>query len=433
MLAVDRRSTRRSKLSLCFGFALLLASCGGGQEHPREPESALHPPKMADDVAVRHNAGGPLPIDYASKAKSSSVDDTALAEAPHEAAPLAEDAPGDPEAAAESDDGENGAAGPADAAHGLAVEAGIRMAVEDVWRASEAVKQIAARAGGVVTESRTVRVFGDQRAAFVLRVPVKNVHALLAAIARLGHEEQRDVNARDVTKDYRATELRLENLERALERMQQILATASGVDEVLRVEEELERIRGRIEAVKGEMQWLRDHSAEALVRVLLLTAHAPEPVVREYGWKKPSATLYPGVRAVYVRDLGGSGDPTYDYFGGGLSLNFFDHLGIDLDLLDSPDVDEDALDGLVFTFGVDTFSDFLGAGKRRFLNPYLGARAGFARFGEKGSFTAGATIGVELWKTDVFRCDLDVRGFLLLGDFGARFVLEPALGAHVAF
>jgi hypothetical protein len=91
------------------------------------------------------------------------------------------------------------------------------------------------------------------------------------------------------------------------------------------------------------------------------------------------------------------------------------------------------LDVVLVTAGGDLYSDFLGGGQRRFLNPYLGLRAGYARITAANYFAGGGTIGVELFKSRYATIDTDLRVLGLFGSPGSELGLEPTLGANVAF
>lgn len=96
--------------------------------------------------------------------------------------------------------------------------------------------------------------------------------------------------------------------------------------------------------------------------------------------------------------------------------------------------DTSGVDLLLLTLGADVYSEFLGAGQRRWFNPYLGLRAGYARLLGDDEFAAGGTLGVEIFKSDVVTVEIDGRVYGLFGgDAGAHLVVQPALGANLAF
>jgi len=82
------------------------------------------------------------------------------------------------------------------------------------------------------------------------------------------------------------------------------------------------------------------------------------------------------------------------------------------------------------------YSDFLGGGRRRFLNPYLGLLAGGAQVSGDGAFTAGASLGLELYRGQRLLVDVTTRAQVLFYSKDRRpaeTVLQAALGAGVPF
>ena len=82
--------------------------------------------------------------------------------------------------------------------------------------------------------------------------------------------------------------------------------------------------------------------------------------------------------------------------------------------------------------GGETYSEFLGDGQRRFANPFLGWRLGYARFLEHSEFALGATVGLEVVKTRYVEVDLAVRALGFIGK-SAHFAVAPELTVGFAF
>jgi hypothetical protein len=82
--------------------------------------------------------------------------------------------------------------------------------------------------------------------------------------------------------------------------------------------------------------------------------------------------------------------------------------------------------------GGEVFSEFMGNGRRRFLNPYLGWRLGYARFERRNEFAFACAFGVELVKTRPLTVDLAARLYGLLGK-SSHMAVAPALSVNVAF
>jgi hypothetical protein len=254
---------------------------------------------------------------------------------------------------------------------------------------------------------------------------------VLQKVEAVGSVVTRQVSARDVGKQYFDATLRLENLGWSLKRFEQILARANSVDEIMRVEQEISRVRGQIEQLKGELRFLADRAARATLHVSLL---GPQVVVEPpVIVARPEAKFHPGLRLTYAGDFWGkTGDATYA--GAGVSLRLSRHFSADVEGLRSTDGGGDGLDLFLATLGGELYSDFLGGGRRRWLNPFLGVRAGYARLSGRDQLAAGGSIGVEILQTEFITLELDTRVYGMFGSSaGAHLTLQPALGASIAF
>jgi len=94
-----------------------------------------------------------------------------------------------------------------------------------------------------------------------------------------------------------------------------------------------------------------------------------------------------------------TGPRAQDRIGGGVALMFAREASFDLDVLPRRNGDPRSY---LFTLAAACYSDFLGAGGRRFMNPYLGIRLGGAKMNGFGAFAYGADAGVELVRFPLF-------------------------------
>lgn len=310
----------------------------------------------------------------------------------------------------------------------LEIEATLNIVVEQVAAAAAELRKLV-RAHGAVLIEDTVDESAYASGRFLIRIPGPGTDALMTNLERLGQVRNRRVNARDIGKQYYDAELKLENLKVAMARYEQILAKAEKVPDILTIEHELTRLRGEIEQVKGNLRWMQDRVARSTIHVNL----ASPRLAAKQGPVVPEAKFYPGVRGVFLEDFRGD-DVRQGYLGGGVSLRFHRAFSLDIDGLrrsraGSP---TKGLDVLLLTLGGEIYSEFLGNGARRFLNPFLGWRLGYARFREHSEFALGATAGVEIVKTRYVGVDLAVRGIGLLGK-SAHLAVAPELTVGFAF
>jgi len=310
----------------------------------------------------------------------------------------------------------------------LDIEGSVSLQVPTVRLALRALRELTKRAGGVVTEERVDSTSAHGSAQVTLRVPSGKAQSMLDELDQLGTVLSQSVAAKDIGKEYFDARLRLSSLELTLHRYEEILTHATKVEEILRIEQELGRLRAEIEQVKGNLRWLSDRAARATLHVAL---HEKAPEIAE-PVAEPEAKFYPGLRLPVLIDLGHSGG--YGYVGGGLSLRFSRAISLDLDILEHAGSGAPVPDALLATLGGELYSDRLGGGERRFLNPYLGWRLGYARLEHDNQALLGATIGLELYKNDWLGIDVEARNYLaFIGDRGAHYLLNPALSGRIAF
>ncbi len=309
------------------------------------------------------------------------------------------------------------------------IEARLSVEVADVQKAAESVRKLANKSGAqIINENLNVNA-GNATAEIALRVPAEAAGDFLSAIEGVGAIRSRNVTAKDIGKEYYDATIRLANLEVVRKRYEDILQQAKTIDEILRLEGELSRIRQQIEQLKGEIRWMRDRAARATVYISLFT-HAeapPEPILA------PEAKLYPGVHASYLRDFRGDAG-SQGYLGAGLSLGVTPQANLELQGFREVGSSSAGLDGLFVTINGRFYSEFLGDGEREFLNPYLGLRGGYARFLSNNEILLGGTLGVEIFKGKWFVLEADVRSYALFAsDAGGHLGVEPSIGGTIAF
>jgi hypothetical protein len=310
----------------------------------------------------------------------------------------------------------------------LDIEARITMQVPKVKRAVKALHELARRLNGVITEERVDSTSEYGSGQLTLRVPSGATQSVFDELEKLGSVLDQNVTARDIGKEYFDANLRLASLEATLHRYEEILTHATKVEEILRIEQELGRIRSEIEQVKGNLRWLSDRAARATLHIAL-RERVPQIVAPS---AEPEPKFFPGLRVPLLIDFGKKTSEMYA--GGGLALRFTRALSVDLDLFKRPDSDTRGPDAVLASLGGEIYSDLLGGGARKYLNPYLGWRAGYARFDSDNQAIVGATLGLELYKNRWFGLDVEARNYLaFLGPRGAHYLFTPALAARVAF
>lgn len=147
---------------------------------------------------------------------------------------------------------------------------------------------IAAGAGGYVVESAD--------GATTIRIPSGGYHSVLEQIELLGEVIDRQIQGRDVTEEYHDLGTRLDNAEKTRQRYLALLDQATTLDQMMKVERELERINARIESLKGQIERMSHLVAMATITVRTKEGIKPGPL----GWV--FAKAFEGVKWLFVRE-----------------------------------------------------------------------------------------------------------------------------------
>lgn len=163
------------------------------------------------------------------------------------------------------------------------------------------VRALAEGYGGYVAGSSRSRYGMQATAEITIRVPKDKFHSAVQEIETYGKVLDERTTSEDVTERYIDLKARLENLQRQEKRLHEILDIAKTVDEILGVERELERVRGEIESLQGQINYLERSVAMSVITVSLIE---PPPPFTPPGmdWGKTLETALGGFFAV-VRGL----------------------------------------------------------------------------------------------------------------------------------
>jgi hypothetical protein len=129
-----------------------------------------------------------------------------------------------------------------------------------------------------------------------IRVKSKFFSRALDDIARLGKIQSKDIYTRDVTDQYVDLNIRLDNAEKTRQRYQELLKKAATVEEILKVEKELERLNEEIELLKSEIEEIDEQSDFSTITVNVEERVKVGPVGFIFKW------TYKAVKWLFVRN-----------------------------------------------------------------------------------------------------------------------------------
>ncbi len=160
--------------------------------------------------------------------------------------------------------------------------------VEKVDPAVLRIRQLAAQVGGYIANS-SVSGGRDQilQATLEVKIPSQRYDEAVGSLSTIGKVETVNSTAQDVGEEYVDVTARVTNARRLEERLISLLANRTGkLDEVLRVERELARVREEIERYEGRLRFL---GARVATSTLTITVHEPSPLIGNNPGENPIA------------------------------------------------------------------------------------------------------------------------------------------------
>ena len=175
----------------------------------------------------------------------------------------------------------------------------ISLVVKDVIDTRDEIAQLAVRFGGYVESSRISGEEREMRGRISIRVLDYNFEVALTEIRNLAARvNSESTDSEDITKQYVDLKSRLRNAEATESQYLALLEKADKVEDILKIYENLSRVRSEIEQIKGEMQYLEQISSMSLISVYLEPETTAKPLVHA-GWNALEA-LKSAVRGIVI-------------------------------------------------------------------------------------------------------------------------------------
>ncbi|MFW6022321.1 MAG: DUF4349 domain-containing protein [Halanaerobiaceae bacterium] len=156
--------------------------------------------------------------------------------------------------------------------------ANLSIEIKDIGGLNDKIANLTENYNGYISDSRNW-VNQDDRKFFhyQLRIPAENFNIILTELStdNFGQVVSRSISGQDVTEEYLDIEIRLKNLEAQEERYRQLLEKADDVEDILKIENELNRIRTEIERLQGRKKYLNDQVGYSTINV---DFQQPEPI-----------------------------------------------------------------------------------------------------------------------------------------------------------
>ncbi|MCL1975371.1 MAG: DUF4349 domain-containing protein [Firmicutes bacterium] len=165
-------------------------------------------------------------------------------------------------------------------------DANLSLRVDNFDTAYTRITDLAARYGGYVVSGDAFSYDGEkmQRGNIMLRVEASRLTEALTEIESLGKVESRNIYSQDITLEYYDVEGRLNQYQTQERRLMEILNKAETVDDQIKVERELTRIRTQLDKLNGQMRYYNQMTALSSINVNLYQPDASTQTVRLRGW-----------------------------------------------------------------------------------------------------------------------------------------------------
>lgn len=165
---------------------------------------------------------------------------------------------------------------------------------EDVAKTIDRIIDVAESVGGNLS--------GRKDNSVQIKVPSASFRDALTKIDALGGVTSRSVSADDVSEEFHDLEVRLTNLKATRARLQEFLAKAGAINDMLTVERELERVAQEIDHIEGRLEFLRTRAAMSTINVAIDAKAKSVAVVATDPTKPKQATL--DLPIAWIHDVG---------------------------------------------------------------------------------------------------------------------------------
>jgi hypothetical protein len=140
----------------------------------------------------------------------------------------------------------------------------------DKIKVADAVTKLtayASGAGGLVADSQTTEGGSDPSASVTLRVPNRSFGTVLGQARALGKVQSEQTKTADVTAQYVDLQARIHALKETRATYLRILSHASGIGDILSVQQQIDDTQTQIEQLQGQLKVLTDQTTYATLTV----------------------------------------------------------------------------------------------------------------------------------------------------------------------
>ncbi|ADL13393.1 DUF4349 domain-containing protein [Acetohalobium arabaticum] len=156
-------------------------------------------------------------------------------------------------------------------------EANLNLERNDLAEAYEEVQELVKKYNGYIIDSHQWQNNNQKKYyRYTLRIPQQNFDSAIAGLKDLGKLKDERFTGRDVTREYIDLKARLSNFKAQEERYLELLDQAKDVEDILKIEKELNRVRTEIEQLEGQLKYYDNRVDLATINVQIVQ---PSPII----------------------------------------------------------------------------------------------------------------------------------------------------------
>jgi hypothetical protein len=145
----------------------------------------------------------------------------------------------------------------------------IALRVDDLDKAFDQLSQLVEQTGGYISSSQAQGHAGSARTSeWTMRIPGGQFSGFTRNVAGLGEVVTNSMTSQEVSAEFHDLDARIRNKQQEETRLQEYLDKATAkLEDILKVEREITRVRGEVESMQGRMRVLADLTSLSTVTV----------------------------------------------------------------------------------------------------------------------------------------------------------------------
>lgn len=148
--------------------------------------------------------------------------------------------------------------------------ADLTLSVPEFANANKSVHQLVRQWGAYVASEEQVQDAEKKQISMTIKVPVAQFEELMLALAATpGEVETRKIESEDVSNQLVDTKLRLESKKQVRLKYLEFMKAGKNIEEVLKVQNEIDQMQEQIEAAEGRIKYLSTQSALSTIHLTI--------------------------------------------------------------------------------------------------------------------------------------------------------------------